>query len=80
MELFRLPHNLLKVGMPVEDLYRYNAWRGLLGQGALDAAIERRMQYLVMANHMRAKAKSPMAQCSKLWQPLARRRLCHQPC
>ena len=46
MELFRLPHNLLKVGMPVEDLYRYNARRGLLGQGALDAAIERRMQYL----------------------------------
>ena len=46
MELFRLPNTLLKVGMPVEDLYRYNARRGLLGQVALDEAIERRMQYL----------------------------------
>ena len=50
-ELFRLPAGMLKVGMPVEDLYRFNARRGLLGRGQqsgseLDDAIERRMQYL----------------------------------
>ena len=32
--------------MPVEDLYRYNAGRGMLGVGSIDDAIERRMQYL----------------------------------
>ncbi len=46
MELFRLPAGLLKVGMPVEELYRYNARRGLLGSGDIDEAIERRMQFL----------------------------------
>ena len=46
LELFRLPAGLLKVGMPVEDLYRYNARRGLLGKGHIDEAIERRMQFL----------------------------------
>ncbi|UBB19445.1 PAS-domain containing protein [Comamonas odontotermitis] len=50
-ELFRLPAGMLKVGMPVEELYRFNARRGLLGRGQqsgseLDGAIERRMQYL----------------------------------
>lgn len=45
-ELFRFPPDLLRVGQPIEDLFRYNAQRGLLGPGPVEDAIERRMQHL----------------------------------
>ena len=59
VELFKLPAGLLKVGMPVESLYRYNARRGMLGQHDIDDAIERRMQYLrVGSPHVRESEKA----------------------
>ncbi|MEG1200935.1 MAG: PAS-domain containing protein [Comamonas sp.] len=59
MDLFKLPAGLLKVGMPVEALYRHNARRGMLGNGAIDEAIERRMQYLrVGSPHVRESEKA----------------------
>ena len=44
--LFRFPPELLRVGQPVQELFRHNAQRGLLGPGPVEAAIERRMQHL----------------------------------
>lgn len=45
-ELFGYPEALLKAGQPVEELFRYNARRGLLGPGDMDDAIQRRLNYL----------------------------------
>lgn len=46
VELFRFPSELLKIGRPIEDLFRFNALRGLLGPGPIEAAIERRLHHL----------------------------------
>lgn len=46
VELFRFPADLLQVGRPVEDLFRYNARRGLLGAGDVEEAIQRRLAHL----------------------------------
>ncbi|MFT3763591.1 MAG: PAS-domain containing protein [Pseudoxanthomonas sp.] len=46
VELFRFPPELLKVGRPIEDLFRHNARRGLLGPGPVEEAIQRRLEYL----------------------------------
>lgn len=40
-ELFRYPPELLQVGRPIEDLIRYNARRGLLGNDPEDAILRR---------------------------------------
>ena len=45
-ELFAYPDDLLRAGRPIEDLFRYNAQRGLLGPGNVEEAIERRLDYL----------------------------------
>uniref|UniRef100_UPI002148F6E4 hybrid sensor histidine kinase/response regulator n=1 Tax=Tahibacter caeni TaxID=1453545 RepID=UPI002148F6E4 len=46
VELFRFPPELLQVGRPIEDLFRYNARRGLLGPGSVEDAIQRRLDHL----------------------------------
>ncbi len=46
VELFRFPPELLRVGQPIRDLFRYNAGRGLLGSGPMEDAIERRLAHL----------------------------------
>lgn len=48
-ELFRYPPELLQVGRPIEDLIRYNARRGLLGDGDPEDAIRRRLDHLQRA-------------------------------
>ncbi|HKT27441.1 MAG TPA: PAS-domain containing protein [Dyella sp.] len=45
-ELFGYPASLLQPGRSVEELFRYNAGRGLLGPGDIDEAIQRRLNYL----------------------------------
>ncbi|MCB1627472.1 MAG: PAS-domain containing protein [Xanthomonadales bacterium] len=45
-ELFRFPPELLRVGTPIRELFRFNANRGLLGPGPIELAIERRMNHL----------------------------------
>jgi histidine kinase len=45
-ELFGYPDHLLQPGRSVEELFRYNAGRGLLGPGDIDEAIQRRLNYL----------------------------------
>lgn len=46
IELFRFPPNLIRVGRPIEDVFRYNAQRGLLGPGPIEEAIQRRLAHL----------------------------------
>ncbi|NKF21464.1 response regulator [Solimonas sp. C16B3] len=46
VEFFRYPPELMQVGRPIEDLFRFNAQRGLLGDGDEDEAIRRRLEHL----------------------------------
>ena len=46
MELFRFPPDLIHVGRPIEDVFRHNARRGLLGPGPVEEAIQRRLEHL----------------------------------
>jgi PAS domain S-box-containing protein len=47
-ELFDYPAELLYVGRPVADLVRFNAQRGLLGEGSVEELVERRIWHLRM--------------------------------
>ncbi|MGF6495297.1 histidine kinase [Luteibacter sp. 621] len=45
-QIFGFPDEYMQVGRPIEDMFRFNARKGLLGPGDTDEAIERRLQYL----------------------------------
>jgi Na+/proline symporter/signal transduction histidine kinase len=45
-ELFAYPPELIHVGQPIENLFRHNAERGLLGEGDVEALVARRMEHL----------------------------------
>lgn len=45
-KIFGFPDEYMQVGRPIEDMFRFNARKGLLGPGDTDEAIERRLQYL----------------------------------
>lgn len=58
IELFRFPPDLVRVGTPIEEVFRYNARRGLLGPGPVEDAIERRLGHLRSGKpHMRESEK-----------------------
>lgn len=58
LELFRFPAGLIQVGRPIEEIFRYNARRGLLGPGPIEEAIERRLNHLRSGRpHMRESEK-----------------------
>ncbi|MFL6585490.1 MAG: PAS-domain containing protein [Luteimonas sp.] len=58
IELFRFPPDLVRVGTPIEEVFRYNARRGLLGPGPVEDAIERRLEHLRGGKpHMRESEK-----------------------
>ncbi|MCI2262677.1 hybrid sensor histidine kinase/response regulator [Xanthomonas indica] len=58
LEIFRFPPELIRVGRPIEDVFRYNARRGLLGPGPVEAAIQRRLDHLRSGRpHMRESEK-----------------------
>lgn len=46
VEIFGYPPELIRVGRPIEDLLRYNARRGLLGNHDVDDAVQRRLEHL----------------------------------
>ncbi|WP_201755781.1 hybrid sensor histidine kinase/response regulator [Corallococcus silvisoli] len=53
VELFQFPQELMRVGRPIADMFRYNARRGWLGPGDVDEAIQRRLDHLRMGtSHM----------------------------
>lgn len=59
IELFRFPSDLVRVGTPIEEIFRYNARRGLLGPGPVEDAIERRLEHLRSGKpHMRESEKT----------------------
>ncbi|MEX1828967.1 PAS-domain containing protein [Luteibacter sp. CQ10] len=45
-QIFGFPDDYMRVGRPIEDIFRFNARRGLLGPGNVEEAIERRLAYL----------------------------------
>lgn len=45
-QLFALPDSLLKIGEPIESILRFNAQRGLLGEGDADEQVARRLEHL----------------------------------
>ncbi|MCF7750328.1 PAS-domain containing protein [Bacillus subtilis subsp. subtilis] len=58
LELFKFPAGLIREGRPIEEIFRYNARRGLLGPGPIDEAIERRLNHLRSGRpHMRESEK-----------------------
>ena len=58
LDLFRFPPDLIHVGRPIEDVFRYNARRGLLGPGPVEEAIQRRLDHLRSGKpHMRESEK-----------------------
>ena len=58
MDLFRFPPDLIHVGRPIEDVFRHNARRGLLGPGPIEEAIQRRLDHLRSGKpHMRESEK-----------------------
>lgn len=58
LELFRFPPDLIRVGVPIAEAFRFNARRGLLGPGPIDEAIERRLNHLRSGRpHMRESEK-----------------------
>jgi len=58
LELFRFPPGLIEVGRPIEDVFRHNAQRGLLGPGSIEDAIQRRLAHLKSGTaHMHEREK-----------------------
>ncbi|WP_407352994.1 PAS-domain containing protein [Luteimonas sp. R10] len=58
IELFRFPPDLVRVGTPIEHVFRHNAQRGLLGPGPVEEAIQRRLDHLRSGRpHMRESEK-----------------------
>ena len=60
-EIFDYPERFLYVGCPIERVYRFNAERGILGQGpgSVDAEIEKRLQWLRQGNPHRLERTMP---------------------
>ncbi len=52
-EMFDYPVGMLKVGIPVEELVRFNCARGLLGAGSADDHVQRRLFHLRSGNSYR---------------------------
>ena len=46
-EMFNYPKGMLQIGTPVADLVRLNAKRGLLGPGAIEEHVQRRLTHLL---------------------------------
>ena len=46
-EMFNYPKGMLQIGVPVADLVRFNAERGLLGAGAIEELVDKRLRHLM---------------------------------
>jgi signal transduction histidine kinase/CheY-like chemotaxis protein len=46
LELFQYPSGVVMLGRPIEDIFRFNARRGLLGDGDVEDKIARRIAYM----------------------------------
>ncbi|MDD3764106.1 MAG: PAS domain-containing hybrid sensor histidine kinase/response regulator [Nevskiales bacterium] len=50
VELFEYPEDLVSQGVPIERLIRHNARQGLLGDGNIEALVERRLEHMRAGN------------------------------
>ncbi|MEH6482904.1 MULTISPECIES: PAS domain-containing hybrid sensor histidine kinase/response regulator [Pseudomonas] len=46
IELFEYPEDLIHVGRPIGDIIRYNAERGLFGEGSVEANVSKRLYWM----------------------------------
>jgi len=46
LELFNYPTDMIQVGIPIEQLIRYNAKRGLCGPGDVETLVQKRIDHL----------------------------------
>ncbi|KGJ88043.1 hybrid sensor histidine kinase/response regulator [Thalassotalea sp. ND16A] len=46
LELFNYPENMVFIGCAIEDLIRFNARKGLCGEGEVEQQVSRRVQFL----------------------------------
>jgi len=53
LELLNYPEHMVYKGMPIEELIRYNASRGLLGEKNISSEVEKRLIYLRQRTHYR---------------------------
>jgi Na+/proline symporter/signal transduction histidine kinase len=44
--MFEFPQHLISAERPIEDIFRYNAGRGLLGHGPIEDLVQRRLDHL----------------------------------
>jgi len=59
IELFKFPPGFIRVGLPIAEVFRYNARRGLLGPGPIEEAIARRLDHLRSGKaHMHERERS----------------------
>lgn len=56
-EMFNYPKGMLQIGISVSDLVRYNAERGLLGPGAIDELVQKRLNHLTNSKAYRVVRK-----------------------
>lgn len=49
-KMFKIPGDYLYIGMPISDVVRFNARRGMLGSGDIETYVQRRMDMLLQAN------------------------------
>jgi Na+/proline symporter/signal transduction histidine kinase len=52
-DIFEYPEGMLYVGVPVADMMRFNAERGLLGEGDVEMLIEKRLTHMVTGKEYR---------------------------
>jgi Na+/proline symporter/signal transduction histidine kinase/CheY-like chemotaxis protein len=52
-EMFNYPKGMLRVGIPVADLVRFNAQRGLLGAGDIEEKVQQRLSHLLIGKPYR---------------------------
>lgn len=57
--LFNFPAELLAEGAPIEDILRYNAQRGLLGDGDAEDQVQRRLEHLRQRHRYRHERRMP---------------------
>lgn len=46
LDLFDYPDGLVQIGRPIEDLLYFNARRGMMGKGEVEALVERRLHWM----------------------------------
>jgi Na+/proline symporter/CheY-like chemotaxis protein len=68
LEIFNYPEGLIRAGVAIEEILRFNARRGLFGRGEADigAEIHKRLEYLKTGSRYRYQRQQPSGQIIEL--------------